>query len=182
MIVLFYHSCCPYIYYLRKSNQKHGIFLKIFLKIIPLQFKYIVVQLYCMSDDKYRTFGHAKTRLRYHMIFSTKFRRKCLEKIHDDVISSFKYAESKSNFKILVMELDKDHIHMLIEFKPKYSIEQVVSRLKQLTTNYLWKIQRDYLKKYYWKQHNILWTHGYFCSTIGDVSESTLKTYIENQG
>ena len=116
------------------------------------------------------------------MIFSTKFRRKCLEKIHDDVISSFKYAESKSNFKILVMELDKDHIHMLIEFKPKYSIEQVVSRLKQLTTNYLWKIQRNYLKKYYWKQHNILWTHGYFCSTIGDVSESTLKTYIENQG
>ena len=182
MIVLFYHSCCPYIYYLRKLNQKLGIFLKIFLKIIPLQFKYIVVQLYCMSDDKYRTFGHAKTRLRYHMIFSTKFRRKCLEKIHDDVISSFKYAESKSNFKILVMELDKDHIHMLIEFKPKYSIEQVVSRLKQLTTNYLWKIQRDYLKKYYWKQHNILWTHGYFCSTIGDVSESTLKTYIENQG
>ena len=152
------------------------------MKIIPLQFKYIVVQLYCMSDDKYRTFGHAKTRLRYHMIFSTKFRRKCLEKIHDDVILSFKYAESKSNFKILVMELDKDHIHMLIEFKPKYSIEQVVSRLKQLTTNYLWKIQRDYLKKYYWKQHNILWTHGYFCSTIGDVSESTLKTYIENQG
>ena len=182
MIVLFYHSCCPYIYYLRKFNQKLGIFLKIFLKIIPLQFKYIVVQLYCMSDDKYRTFGHAKTRLRYHMIFSTKFRRKCLEKIHDDVISSFKYAESKSNFKILVMELDKDHIHMLIEFKPKYSIEQVVSRLKQLTTNYLWKIQRDYLKKYYWKQHNILWTHGYFCSTIGDVSESTLKNYIENQG
>ena len=135
-----------------------------------------------MSDGKYKTFGHAKTKLRYHLIFSTKFRRKCLDQIHDDVISSFKYSESKSNFKILVMELDKDHIHMLVEIKPKYSIEQVVSRIKQLTTNYLWKKQGEHLRKYYWKQHHILWAHGYFCSTIGDVSESTLKQYIENQG
>ena len=135
-----------------------------------------------MNDGKYKTFGHAKTKLRYHLIFSTKFRRKCLDQIHDDVISSFKYSESKSNFKILVMELDKDHIHMLVEIKPKYSIEQVVSRIKQLTTNYLWKKQGEHLRKYYWKQHHILWTHGYFCSTIGDVSESTLKQYIENQG
>jgi len=40
----------------------------------------------------------------------------------------------------------------------------------------------EYLKKYYWKGKHILWTHGYFCSTIGDVSEQTLKKYIENQG
>ena len=59
---------------------------------------------------------------------------------------------------------------------------QVVARIKQLTTNYLWKKQGEHLRKYYWKQHHILWTHGYFCSTIGDVSESTLKNYIENQG
>lgn len=131
---------------------------------------------------KYTTFGHAKTKLRYHMILSTKFRRKCLQQIRDDVILAFHYAEAKSNFKILTMELDKDHIHMLVEFKPRYSIEQVVSRLKQLTTNYLWKNHSDHLRKYYWKQHHILWTHGYFCSTVGDVSESTLKNYIENQG
>lgn len=131
---------------------------------------------------QYKTYGHAKTRLRYHLIFSTKFRRKCLTDIHDLVIEAFQYADKKSDFSILTMELDKDHIHLLIEFKPKYSIEQVVKRLKQLTTSYLWRKHKDYLRKYYWKQRNILWTRGYFCSTIGEVSEQTLRKYIENQG
>ena len=107
---------------------------------------------------RYKTYGHAKTRLRYHFIFSTKFRRRCLTDIHDSVIEAFQYADKKSDFSILTMELDKDHIHLLIEFKPRYSIEQVVRRLKQLTTNYLWKKHRNYLKKYYWKQNNILWS------------------------
>ena len=130
----------------------------------------------------YKTYSHAKTRLRYHLIFSTKFRRKCLTDIHDSVIEAFQYADKKSDFSILTMELDKDHIHLLIEFKPKYSIEQVVRRLKQLSTSYLWRRHEDYLRKYYWKQRNILWTRGYFCSTIGEVSEQTLRKYIENQG
>ena len=135
-----------------------------------------------MKNIKHQTYGHAKTRLRYHLIFSTKFRRKCLNQIHDDVIAAFDYCEKKSNFKILCKELDKDHVHILIEFKPRYSIEQVVRRIKQMTTSWLYKHQRDWLKKFYWKQDNVLWTHGYFCSTIGDVSEKVLKHYIENQG
>lgn len=133
------------------------------------------------KENKYKSYGHAKTKLRYHLIFSTKFRKKCLELIHDTVIDAFKYVESKSNFQILVIELDKDHIHILIEFKPKYSIEQVVSRLKQMTTHFIWKKESQYLKQFYWKKQHTLWTHGYFCSTIGDVSENILTKYIENQ-
>ena len=135
-----------------------------------------------LEIKKYKTYGHAKTRLRYHMIFSTKFRRKCLDGIHDSVMDAFRYADSKSNFSILEMELDKDHIHLLVEFKPRYSIEQVVSRLKQLTVGYLWKRHSDYLSRYYWKKRNVLWTRGYFCSTIGEVSEQKLRKYIKNQG
>lgn len=79
---------------------------------------------------RYRTYSRAKTRLRYHFIFSTKFRRRCLGQISQTVLDAFRYVESKSNFSILEMELAEDHIHFLMEFKPKYSIEQVVSRMK----------------------------------------------------
>ena len=54
----------------------------------------------------YKTYGHAKTNLKYHVIFSTKYRRKCLTNIHDIVINSFHYVESISEFNILKMELD----------------------------------------------------------------------------
>lgn len=135
-----------------------------------------------MKEQKYQTYSHAKTRLRYHLIFSTKFRRKCLNAIHDVVINAFKKIEKKSNFDILAIELDEDHVHMLVSFKPSYSIEQVVRRLKQMSTFYIYQEEQDYLKKFYWKDKNILWTHGYFCSTIGEVSEQKVIEYIKNQG
>lgn len=129
----------------------------------------------------YRTYGHAKTNLKYHVIFSTRYRRKCLTEIHDKVIDAFRYVENISDFQILKMELDKDHIHFLLEFKPSLSIESVVRRMKQISTNYIYRCCFTYLKQYYWKK-NELWTHGYFVSTIGEVSQKTLEHYIENQG
>lgn len=36
------------------------------------------------------------------------------------------------------------------------------------------------LKKKYWGQH--MWARGYFCGTVGEVDEKTIKAYIENQG
>ena len=65
----------------------------------------------------YKTYGYAKTNLKYYIIFSTKYRRKYLNYIHDDVIDAFKYIQIKSDFNILKMELDKDHVHFLLEFK-----------------------------------------------------------------
>lgn len=134
-----------------------------------------------MKSTEYLTLGHAKTHLRYHIIFSTKYRKRCLNQIHDSVIEAFKKSETNSHYKILTMELDKDHIHLLITFKPFLSISQVVRRLKQLTTRYIWDQNENFLKKFYYK-NKILWTHGYFCSTIGEVSEAIIKKYIENQG
>ena len=53
-----------------------------------------------------------------------------------------------------------------------------------MTTNYLYR-QNDteqWLKKFYWKKKRLLWTHGYFVSTVGHVSEDIVFDYIENQG
>ena len=128
----------------------------------------------------YKTYGHAKTKLKYHIIFSTKYRRKCLTSIHNDVINAFKYVHAKSDFEILKMELDKDHIHFLLKFKLSLSINFVVNKMKTMSTNYLYKIQNAYLRNFY-QNKNKLWTHGYFVSTIGEVSQKTLEHYIENQ-
>ena len=97
----------------------------------------------------YKNFNRVKTRVRYHLIFSTKFRRKCLDKIRDTVLNSFREVEKVSDFKILVMELDKDHIHLLMKWKPHLSIEQVVRRLKQMTTKLIWDKEESYLRQFY---------------------------------
>jgi putative transposase len=133
------------------------------------------------TDERFESIAHAKTRLRYHIIFSTKYRRKCLEQVKEEVLNSFRYAEEKSDFKILIMNLEDDHIHFLLKFKPSLSISQVVSRMKQLSNFYLWKNHEPYFRKYFWKKNKI-WTSGYFTSTIGEVSEQKILEYIKNQG
>lgn len=56
------------------------------------------------------------------------------------------------------------------------------NNLKQFSTYNLWKKHNQYLKQFYWSGKHHLWTRGYFCSTIGEVSEAKIKEYIENQG
>lgn len=133
-------------------------------------------------NQEYKSIAHAKTSLRYHLIFSTKYRRKALTGIHDRVLEAFRYAETNSSVRIIEMNTDQDHIHLLITFKPALSIEQVVRRLKQLTTHYLWEHEPEHLREYYWGTKKKLWTGGYFCSTIGEISEAKLVDYIKNQG
>ena len=91
-------------------------------------------------------YSHCKKHLRYHIIFVTKYRRKCLDKIRQQVFDAFRYVESKSHIKIHNMNLDKDHIHLLISFPPDYSISQTVNRLKQMTTNYLYRLEKYIFK------------------------------------
>lgn len=85
------------------------------------------------------------------------------------------------DFEIKGMEVDKDHIHMMISSVPKISPLQIVKVLKQQSTINIWRLYFTELKKYYWKE-NTFWTHGYFVSTIGEVSNKTLQNYIKNQG
>lgn len=87
----------------------------------------------------------------------------------------------KYDFTIIEIEVDKDHIHLMVESEPKVSPLMIVRVLKQQTTRELWKLFPQYLSKHFWKEKTFF-TDGYFVSTIGEVSSETLKKYIQNQG
>ena len=70
---------------------------------------------------------------------------------------------------------------MLIETIPRISPSQICRVLKQESTINLWRLHSSYLYNFYWREKT-LWSDGWFCSTIGNVSDETLKHYIETQG
>jgi len=70
---------------------------------------------------------------------------------------------------------------MMIDSIPRLSPSQICRVLKQESTVHMWRYFPEYLKQFYWKEKT-LWSDGYFVSTIGNVSEKILKTYIEQQG
>ena len=79
------------------------------------------------------------------------------------------------------METDKDHIHYMIETIPNMNLSDFVRTMKSYTAFHVNKKYRTYIKHYLWKE-NTFWTDGYFICSVGNVSEQTLKEYIENQG
>ena len=74
---------------------------------------------------------------------------------------------------------DRDHVYMVMVIPPKYSIAQVMGRLKSQSASHLRQAFR-WLKNVYWKE-NIVWSPGYFVSSVG-VDEQTIKKYVEHQG
>ena len=132
-------------------------------------------------NKNYKSKNHSKFILTYHIIFTCKYRKKLLIKYGEDVKQIMYDISKKYDFDIKEMEVDKDHIHMMISSVPKISPLQIVRVLKQQSTIQMWRRYASELKKQYWKE-NTFWTDGYFCSTIGEVSSKTLKHYIQNQG
>ena len=133
------------------------------------------------QNKNYKSKNHSKFILTYHIIFTCKYRKKILIKYGEDVKQIMYYISKRYDFDIKEMEVDKDHIHMMISSVPKISPLQIVRVLKQQSTIQMWRRYASELKKQYWKE-NTFWTDGYFCSTIGEVSSKTLKHYIQNQG
>ena len=130
---------------------------------------------------EYETRNHSKFLLMYHVIFVCKYRKQILNPISEELKQIIYDISKESDFKILEMETDKDHIHFLIKSEPKVSVLVIVRRFKQESTIRLWETQKEYLRKYFWNE-NTLWSDGYFASTIGNVSKEAAEYYIRNQG
>lgn len=96
----------------------------------------------------YQSKNNSKYSLKVHLVFVVKYRKKLINKAIDFFFKTkIKQIEEKSDFRVELMETDKDHIHLLIDYDPKVSVLQIVRRLKQETTFELWKVHESYLKK-----------------------------------
>jgi putative transposase len=131
----------------------------------------------------WKSASHNKYLLQYHLIFVCKYRKKLLisQYVSDDIKRLSREICYKHNVSIKYMEVDKDHIHYMIETKPNINLSDFVRTMKSYTTYHIWQKYSPYLSNYFWKEHTF-WTDGYFICSVGNVSEKTLKEYIENQG
>jgi putative transposase len=84
----------------------------------------------------------------------------------------------KHEFRIIVMECNEDHVHLLIDCSPQHYIPNIVKALKGNTARFLFK-EHPQLKKRLWGGH--LWNPSYFVATVSENTEAQIKQYIESQ-
>lgn len=95
----------------------------------------------------YNRGGHTKYSLKVHPIFVTKYRKGIfkLDTVSDDVKKYLYDCAKKYDFKIIQMETDTDHVHILLDYDPEISVSVITKYLKQYSTYHLWKKYDKYL-------------------------------------
>ena len=114
---------------------------------------------------------------KYHIIWCPKYRKPVLvgdvEKMLKNILP---FKANEFGAEIIEMEIDKDHIHLLISCDTQFGIHRVVKGLKGFSARVL-RENFPHLKS----TMPSMWTNSYFCATVGSVSLETVKEYIENQ-
>lgn len=123
--------------------------------------------------------SHTQYEIEYHIVWTTKYRYKVLTgKIAERLREIIRQGCTKRGITIIRGSIGKEHVHLLLNCPPSISVAEIVQYLKGRSSK---KLQEEYkeLRKRYWGQH--LWSPGYFCRSVGTVTEEIIKSYIENQ-
>ncbi len=117
----------------------------------------------------------------YHLVLPTKYRKKIF---NEGTFAFFKermreIQEHYPEIWIKEQNHDRDHVHPMLTFPPKYSIGSVVRIIKSNTARSM-KQTFPFLKKCYYGTDGV-WSDGYLVSTVG-LNEKIIKKYIEKQG
>jgi putative transposase len=130
---------------------------------------------------EYSKQGYSVYYARYHLVISTKYRRKILKAGFGEYLKKLIVAIGKQNPDIEIIEVntDVDHVHILLSIPPKYSVSEVVKKFKAKTGLGM-RRKFPFLEKVYWGSGGI-WSIGYFVSTVG-ITEETIRKYVQMQG
>ena len=127
---------------------------------------------------KYNSLAHTKYYTRYHIVFTPKYRRKAIyAQLRADIRDILKRLCSYKGIEIIEGNMMKDHVHLLLEIPPKYSVSQIMGYLKGKSALEIFDKHAN-LKYKYGNRH--FWAEGYYVSTVG-INESTVKKYIQDQ-
>jgi len=86
-------------------------------------------------------------------------------------------ASQKDRVEILELNIQPDHIHLLLSISPKYQVCKIVGFLKGKIAIGLFQ-HFEKLGRVYWGRH--FWSRGYCESTVG-LDEEMIRKYVKYQ-
>lgn len=128
-------------------------------------------------DDRWKSSKHAVYNCAYHLIWCPKYRRKVLvDGIDTRLKELLNEKASEHGWVIEKMEVMPDHVHIFIKATCNDAPVFIVSQLKGYTS---FNLRKEY--QILRSKLPTLWTRSYYVETIGHISETTVKKYIEDQ-
>ena len=115
----------------------------------------------------------------YHIVFVPKYRFKILTgEVAVETERCIRAFAEQQHAEIVELNVQIDHVHLLVNVPPKVSISSFVGTLKGRTAIRIFNKFRNLKNKPYWGNH--FWSRGYCVDTVGLDSEMIQK-YVRYQ-
>ena len=126
----------------------------------------------------YESLSHSRWDCTFHVVFVPKCRKKALYgKIRTYLGPVFHELARQKECQIVEGHMVQDHVHMMINIPPKYSVAQIIGYLKG-------KSAIAVARQFGGRQRNFngekFWARGYAVSTVGFEKEQ-VRRYIRDQ-
>ena len=131
-----------------------------------------------MKNNDIHSLSHTKWNCKNHIVFAPKYRRKVFYGEKRAEIG--KILRELCNWKkvnIINAEVCPDHVHMLVEIPPKYSVSSFMGFLKGKSSIMIYEKWGNMKYKY---RNREFWCRGYYVDTVGKNTKA-IDAYISNQ-
>jgi putative transposase len=129
------------------------------------------------DDARYAKNAGAVFSLKYHVVWCPKYRKPVLiGLVEKRLIELIREAATLRGMKVHALEVMPDHVHLFLETDPRWAPAEFVGKIKANTSRVL-REEFQHLRT----RLPTLWSRSYFCATVGAVSETTVRRYIEAQ-
>ena len=131
------------------------------------------------SMVRYWSGAHTKHRLMYHLVWIPKYRKRILRgEVSRRIEFLLRQCAEVNGWDIQELNIQTDHVHIIVQLKPKISVSKVVQLFKGGSSK---KIREEFpeLEEFLWGDS--FWGDGYFAETVGSCSEEIIRKYVQNQ-
>ena len=127
----------------------------------------------------YWTGSHTKHRLLVHLVWIPKYRKRILTgKIAIRLEELFRECVEVNRLRIDELNIQPDHVHLLLQIRPTISISKVVQYIKGGSSRVI-REEFPELKEFLWGDS--FWSDGYFAETAGNCTLDKIRRYIQDQ-
>jgi putative transposase len=129
--------------------------------------------------QRFKRLSHSLYECKYHIVFCPKYRYRILKEAIGEYVRQqvYQLCKQREEIEVLVMNIQPDHVHLVVSIPPKYAVSAFMGYLKGKLALRLFQ-QYESLGRRYWGRH--LWARGYCVSTIG-LDEEKIRKYVQWQ-
>lgn len=129
--------------------------------------------------SRFEKLSHVIWHCQYHIVWVPKYRYKVLQgRIKEEVRKTVIIQAERLECNLVELNIQNDHIHLLIKVPPKVSISSLMGTLKGKSAIRVFSKFPELKQRPYWGNH--FWAEGYCVDTVGLDSEM-IRKYVKYQ-